>query len=492
MADKRRALILAGGGMKVGYQAGALQVLLDEAGLEFDHADGTSGGCLNLAMVQSGLSGTRIANNWRATGPFELTSLQAPWRYLAPWKLPSMLTYDRLNRQLPAWGVDFDAIRASPIEGTYNVYNFTAKRFETHDGPELTPELFNACFALPVWFPPVEIGGQTYIDGVYWKDANLTEAVRRGADEIWAIWTVAETAPYPRNAYGQYFAIIEAIAVGRFYEELAAIEAVNAAVRAGTDTEHREITVHVIRHPTPVPLDYLLFFSAGDMGRIVDMGVRDARAYLAAHDVPFEPTGPLAPPIGLRFVETMRGWWTPGEADPETGGRAGWRADRTLAVRLAITVDDMDAFLADATREAHATGYVDCPALGGRLAIDRGTFNVMPVVGEGEREMRYRLAFRDRAGARFLLDGVKHVKHDAPLDVWSDTTTLFVRIHRGETPDGEVVGAGVIELRLLDLVRQATTFRVLSGADVVARLLSVLGFSRYFVGSLWNTYVLRR
>ena len=62
--------------MKVGYQAGALQVLLDEAGLEFDHADGTSGGCLNLAMVQSGLSGTRIANNWRTTGPFELTSLQ--------------------------------------------------------------------------------------------------------------------------------------------------------------------------------------------------------------------------------------------------------------------------------------------------------------------------------------------------------------------------------------------------------------------------------
>ena len=113
---RRRALILAGGGMKVGYQAGALQVLLDEAGLRFDHADGTSGGCLNLAMVQSGLSGTRIANNWRATGPFELTSLQKPWRYLAPWNLPSMLTYDRLNRQLPAWGVDFDTIiqRAMP------------------------------------------------------------------------------------------------------------------------------------------------------------------------------------------------------------------------------------------------------------------------------------------------------------------------------------------------------------------------------------------
>ena len=47
----RRSLILAGGGMKVGYQAGVMQVLLDEAGLAFDHADGTSGGCINLAQL---------------------------------------------------------------------------------------------------------------------------------------------------------------------------------------------------------------------------------------------------------------------------------------------------------------------------------------------------------------------------------------------------------------------------------------------------------
>ena len=317
--------------------------------------------------------------------------------------------------------------------------------------------------------------------------------MRRGADEIWVIWTVAETAPYPANAYGQYFAIIEAIADGRFYEELAAIEAVNAAVRAGTDTEHREITVHVIRHATPVPLDYLLFFSAGDMSRIVDMGVRDTRAYLEANGVPFEPTGPLAPPIGMRFVETMRGWWTPGETDEEAGRDAGRAAGRTLAVKLAITIDDMDAFLADPERVAHAAGYVDCPALGGRLGVDRGIFNVLPPVGPGgERVMHYRLWFRDGSGARYLLDGRKHVKHDAPLDVWADTTTLFVQVHRGDTPDDEVAGAGVIELRLLDLVRQATTFRVLAGADVVARALAILGFSRYFIGSLWDTYVLRR
>ena len=37
---KKRSLILAGGGIKVAFQAGVLQVWLDEAGLTFDHADG--------------------------------------------------------------------------------------------------------------------------------------------------------------------------------------------------------------------------------------------------------------------------------------------------------------------------------------------------------------------------------------------------------------------------------------------------------------------
>ena len=40
---KKRSLILAGGGIKVSFQAGVLQVWLDEAGLEFDHVDGASG-----------------------------------------------------------------------------------------------------------------------------------------------------------------------------------------------------------------------------------------------------------------------------------------------------------------------------------------------------------------------------------------------------------------------------------------------------------------
>ena len=67
---RKRSLILAGGGIKVAFQAGVLQVWLDEAGLTFDHADGASGGTFNLAMYCQGMTGRKIADNWRNLDPF--------------------------------------------------------------------------------------------------------------------------------------------------------------------------------------------------------------------------------------------------------------------------------------------------------------------------------------------------------------------------------------------------------------------------------------
>jgi len=121
---KRRSLILAGGGLKVCFQAGVLQVWLDEAGLAFDHADGASGGCFNLAMYCQGMSGEKMADNWRNLNPFLPVDLN--WQHY--WKLshaPSLFTYDNFRQKvLPSWGIDWAAIRNSSRLGTFNVYNF--------------------------------------------------------------------------------------------------------------------------------------------------------------------------------------------------------------------------------------------------------------------------------------------------------------------------------------------------------------------------------
>lgn len=61
--NKKRSLILAGGGIKVSFQAGALQVWLDEAGLTFDHVDAANSGVFNLTIIYQNMSGLQIANN---------------------------------------------------------------------------------------------------------------------------------------------------------------------------------------------------------------------------------------------------------------------------------------------------------------------------------------------------------------------------------------------------------------------------------------------
>ena len=97
--------------MKVGYQAGVLQVLLDEAGLDFDHADGTSGGCLNLASSSPGLSGTRIADNWRNDRPVRADL--APAAVALPVAVAAAVDADLRPAHAPAAGLG-RRLRADP------------------------------------------------------------------------------------------------------------------------------------------------------------------------------------------------------------------------------------------------------------------------------------------------------------------------------------------------------------------------------------------
>jgi predicted acylesterase/phospholipase RssA len=490
-----RSLILAGGGMKIGYQAGVMQVLLDEAGLQFDHVDATSGGCFNLVMLNSGLSGTQIADNWRRTSPFDAMWPQAPWRYLMPWRLPSLMTYKRFGAHLlPKWGVDFDTVHASPIEGTYNVFNFSEKRPEILTQREITRDMLFACVALPMFFPAVKENGKTYFDGVYYKDSNITEAIRRGADEIWVVWTVNETPEYKGGFYRQYFHIIEAIADARFHDECADVARINDAVRAGTDTRHRHIKLHVIRHPSPVPMDYLIYFRAKQMSEIVDMGIADARAYLAEAGIPESvPPGPRpVTPVGLEFTEEMHGYWSAGASDPDEGARQGREAGSKIGVHLKILADDVDRFIDEAAHAAQVSGWVDCPQLGGQFPVEGGEFNLFIVDEQTKtRRMHYRLPFSLADGRRLALEGDKDVADDPGLDLWHDTTTLFFHVRNDGAADAPagVGGAGVLHLRLQDLARQMTTFRVHGAKDRYVEAKTLARFGRFFFGELWDAYV---
>lgn len=500
MAGKR-ALILAGGGLKVGFQAGVLEVWLDEAGLTFDHADGASGGCFNLAMYCQGMSGRRIADNWRELNPFLPIDLnwEHYWRFL---HAPSLFTYDNFrDRVLPFWGIDWNAIRAGTRLGTFNYFNFSKKRLETVTQAAMDEDRLIAAVSLPMWFPPVQIDGDTCIDAVFISDANVEEAIRRGADEIWAIWTVSTRDEWRDGFVAQYFHIIETTADTNFFGIWGRIEESNRRIAQGEAGEFgRHIELKLLQ--AEVPVHYIFNLSKDRMAEAVNLGVAKAREWCAEHGIPLPNRGPDYPatvsaePTSLSFTEEMKGFVRAGAPDWQTGHDEGRAANNAWAVRLNVQVADVDRFVTTPEHEAAISGTVESALVGGRCAVDRGTFNLLvhdddPAV----KQMKYRLHFTAADGTPRTLVGHKQVRNDAGLDVWGDTTTLYTTLLEGTVPPGGDAGApvlarGIIRIDEAGFLRQLTTFRT-EGPTLGDRLSALNRFGALFLGKLWDVYARR-
>src|SRR5262245_59109623 len=292
----KRSLILAGGGLKVAFQAGVLQVWLDEAGLTFDHADGASGGTFNLAMYCQGMNGKQIADNWRNYEP--LVGVDA--NFDGPGQFAHQLSYFTMDnmrkRVFPKWGLDWNKIRAGTRVGTFNLFNFSKKRLEVTPNSQMDEDKLVAAVSLPMWFPPVVINGDKYIDAVYITDANVEEAIRRGADEIWAIWTVSTRDEWRPGFVSQYFHIIETVADTNFFGIWNRIDKSNQDIAAGQPGEFgRTITLRLLQ--AEVPVHYLFNLERDRMTEAVNQGVAAARDWCHALGIPLQspPATPTTP-----------------------------------------------------------------------------------------------------------------------------------------------------------------------------------------------------
>jgi predicted patatin/cPLA2 family phospholipase len=505
---KKRALILAGGGVKVAFQAGVLQVWLDEAGVTFDHVDAASGGVFNLAMMCQGLSGMGIANNWRHLNPragISFNAAEFPKLIYAE----SLFTLDNYRKYVfTGWGLDWEKIRASPLHGTFNVFNFSRKELQVIEPKDMTEDLLVACVSLPMWFPPVHINGEIYIDSVYLTDANVEEAIRRGADEIWVIWTVSDKDEWHPGFVATYFQIIETSANGHYKTILKRIAENNGAIAHSERGEFgRHIEVKELK--ADVALHYLINFSQDRMTEAVNLGVQRARAWCQEHGIPLKPYDGEYPTevhtahTKVSFTEEMKGFVTFGEIDYDKGYRQGKQDGTSLMFHLTITVDGVNRFVTHPEHDTNALeGYIRCDALGGGLPIEGGTFNLfVDDVDPARKKMLYRLFYHDGGGQPLTLSGFKDIRDDPGMDLWHDTTTLFTRILKGHIGEGEeaaaksdpetyqqmVIASGIIMIQFFDFLKQLTTFRA-EGPTLSDRASAMARFGRLFMGKLWDVY----
>ncbi|UZN04648.1 patatin-like phospholipase family protein [Cellulomonas sp. S1-8] len=360
-----RSLVLAGGGMRVAWQAGVL-LALEEDGLTFDHVDGTSGGILTAAAHLSGVGAADLCRRWRDVDVRDFGSALPLRDYLrGPWNLPAIGDADGMvQRVMPALGIDVDAVRRSDVAGTFNVVDFVTKACVALDARDVDAPLLAAGMSLPGWVTPLHRDGHVWTDAVWVRDANVAEALRRGADEVWLVWCIGNSPAWRDGPLEQYVHMIEMSAAGALAADL------QLAAATG-----RDFVLHVVHPQLPLPLDPELYLGRVDADSLVQLGYRDARRYLDARTAGGVPhtvasTATPDPPPSARFTERLRG-----QADGQDV-----TLDLTVVLPLdglataalvagALTVGDTRSFLADGhvVRGDGTLAYVATTRIDGRL-----------------------------------------------------------------------------------------------------------------------------
>jgi len=499
----RRALIMAGGALKVAFQAGVLQVWLDEARtpdgrrVDFELADGASGGVFNLAMWCQGLTGRQIADNWRETQPFRGISFN--WRRWLP--VPaSIFTYDGFRKQVfsGTWNLDWPAIRNTERVASFNLFNVNRQQHQVRRASEMDEAALVSAVTLPLWFPSVRLkdgaGEASYMDAIFATDANIEQAITDGADEVWVIWTVSQRGRVRPGFTHGYFQMIEAIANSRVRAVLDRIERNNAAIEAGQPGEF-ERRIEVKWLSAEVPAHYLFSLSRASMEEAVNRGVVEGRRWCRAHGLKLESADPLTTGGQVSFREKMVGAFAFGEADPELGASKGAGTDSELSLSLTVTVPDVDGFVRDRWHSCQVAGTVQCSAFGGARPVTDGVLELLWDRGDPTwKWLSYRVNFQDKDGNDVTLFGRKNVIHTSgTADLWSDTTTLYVHLFKGRYESEhsprihDLVGSGVIRITLPAFLRQLTTFRGTPGAQG-GRARSLFRFSQFCLRQLWQVY----
>lgn len=208
------------------------------------------------------------------------------------------------------------------------------------------------------------------------------------------------------------------------------------------------------------------------------------------NSTPFDPraTQMCESGTGVSFRETMAGSFTLGVTEP----RIGARATILLTMHATIHIEDIKIFLADPQHKAGLTGHIDFPPFGLAIPAESGVFSLfMPSGDPMLTYMVYELGFR-HGGKSYYLAGKKWVRLGGFWKLWGETTTLYSTLHEGIDSTGPVVGAGILRLSMIELMKMLTTAHATNAATKRESAGALWQFLKFFAAKLMHTYVLQR
>lgn len=197
--------------------------------------------------------------------------------------------------------------------------------------------------------------------------------------------------------------------------------------------------------------------------------------------------------VSVCFDERMSGYISPAPSNFETGYTQGAHEGRSLEIRVRVQIRNLAAFLGEPEHRGGLSGTLHCEELGGECSVVCGRFGLLTDTADQDRKaMSYQLHCESPNGRQFTFDGLKRVQHDTPLDLWPDTTTLYVNIYEGHIDPscGELavcLYSGKLNLGLAEFIQLLATLKAKTAVGESSPE-GLLAFARYFAGKLADVY----
>jgi len=270
-----RALVLAGGGAKGAYQAGALLHMMDICGRQYDLISGTSVGAINAAYLahwapKDGKTAAKmLAEIWRTLSSKNIYKRWAWFGKLAViWK-GSLYDSRPLHRFLEE-NLNAEAIEDSGMKLRVTATDMEAGVSRVYDeGHPLIVKAVQASSAVPGVFLPVQVGGAWHTDGGVLDMAPLKPAIDAGATEIDVILLEPE-APSEQEK-SEYSA---------FDVATRSIDLMMKEITRGDLFTHKQAQIMVVRPNTSLTSDSL-DFDQPNVRKMMRRGLLDARRVFA-------------------------------------------------------------------------------------------------------------------------------------------------------------------------------------------------------------------
>lgn len=217
----------------------------------------------------------------------------------------------------------------------------------------------------------------------------------------------------------------------------------------------------------------------------------EADGYSYDFTSPSQPREAEPSAVGVRFTETMRGWWAQ-NGDYEQAMRSGKEDGNSLDFTLTVSVNDVNALIQQGGEyNGGMVGTVTAPGLSpSPLTVTQGVFNLFARDPKqvGQEYMKYRFQMHAEDGKKWYFEGHKIIHNDPGIDIWSDTTQLYITIYDGPDEAAPVKGRGMLYIQPLDFARQITTIDAIGAQSMTERLHAIARFGVYFAGDLYHIY----